>query len=110
MTHLKSPQALVAGLLLMGIALLAPLASHAQDRATYHTEDGHNHYSTEKWGSESVLAGTLFLLGGGTNTHVMKLDANGGIAWETQLDFGNVERCFDVCVRSADEIAITGVE
>jgi|GEM_PF-2108882 len=73
-------------------------------------EDDHNHYSIEKWNDHNVVAGTLFDAGTLDNPrpHVIKLDQNGDIVWETELDLGYDARCFDVCVVDESTIAITG--
>jgi len=92
------------------LACISISAAQAQDRYTFANANyAHNHYSTEKWLENSVVAGTVFPNDGGSNTHIMVLSPDGQILWERQYDFGQDERCLDVTVIDDNSFAITGV-
>lgn len=91
----------------------------AQQRVTYKADYDHNHYSTETWDKNSVVAGTLFepseemayptspFVPAGVN--VIKLTSSGSIIWDQTFQFGEGARCFDVCVVNEALIAVTGI-
>lgn len=106
-------------LVLFAVAFLLPMLGSAQWKQSYHdgTADwDHNHYSVESWHDGSVVAGTLFDQdapfepGNSPQSmiHAMELDLQGNIVWENTFDFGQEDRCFDVCVINEELIAITG--
>ncbi|KAB1064904.1 T9SS type A sorting domain-containing protein [Salibacter halophilus] len=108
---------LLASTLLVLVFACVPVLTNGQWKDTYHDQIGsfdHNHYSNELWkpGSTTVLAGTMFNTDQDSDEtdliHVLEMDHGSGIVWENTYNFGENQRCFDVCTVSEELVAITG--